>query len=82
MALNLGELNAVIDADDRGFNRTIDRVHRKLEGTSVKMGSLSGLLGGIGKATAFSAMASPIPWKASVIVPMTAAPEAPNATVA
>jgi phage-related protein len=70
VALNLGELNAVIDADDRGFNRTIDRVHRKMDLTGVKMGSLSGLLKGIGKATAFSAMATGAAGAASSLGPL------------
>jgi phage-related protein len=70
VALNLGELNAVIDADDRGFNRTIDRVHRKMEGTSVRMGSLSGLLGVLGKTTAFSAMATGIAGTTSSLGPL------------
>lgn len=70
MALNLGELNAVIDADDRGFHRTINRVHDKLDGTGKRMGVLSGLLGGLGKATAFSAMATGIAGAASAIGPL------------
>lgn len=32
MSLDLGELNAIIDADDRGFHRTIDRAGRRMSG--------------------------------------------------
>lgn len=70
MALNLGKLNAIIDADDRGFNRTINRVHDKLDGTGKKMGSLSGLLGGLGKTTAFAALATGAAGLASSLGPV------------
>lgn len=70
MALNLGELHAVIDADDKGFNRAIDRVHKKMELTGTKVGSLSGLLGALGKSTAFSAMATGAAGAASSIGPL------------
>lgn len=70
MALNLGELNAVIDADDRGFNRTINRVHDAMDRTGKKMGGLSNLLGVLGKATAFSAMATGAAGAASAIGPL------------
>lgn len=70
MALNLGELNAIIDADDRGFRRTIDRVHGRMEAVSKKMGGLSGLLGVLGKATAFTAIATGAAGAASAIGPV------------
>ena len=70
MALNLGELNAVISADDRGFRKTIDRVHDSMDRTGKKMGGLTGLLGALGKATAFSAMATGAAGAASAIGPL------------
>lgn len=70
MALNLGELNAVIDADDRGFYRTINRVHDAMDRTGKKMGGLSNLLGVLGKGTAFSAMATGAAGAASAIGPL------------
>jgi hypothetical protein len=70
VALNLGELNAIIDADDRGFNRTIDRVHDRMEKVSKKMGGLTGLLSVLGKATAFSALAAGAASAASSMGPL------------
>jgi phage-related protein len=70
MALNLGELNAIISADDRGFNRTIDRVHDKMEKVSKRMGGLTGLLSVLGKATAFSALAAGAAGAASSMGPL------------
>lgn len=70
MALDLGELNARISADDRGFSRTIDRVHKSLDGTGKRLGGLTGILGGIGKTTAFSAMATGIAGAASALGPL------------
>jgi phage-related protein len=70
VALDLGELNARISADDRGFSRTIDRVHKSLDGTGKRLGGLTGILGGIGKTTAFSAMATGIAGAASALGPL------------
>jgi hypothetical protein len=70
VALNLGELNAIIDADDRGFNRTIERVHDRMEKVSKKMGGLTGLLSVLGKATAFSALAAGAASAASSMGPL------------
>jgi phage-related protein len=69
LALNLGELNAIIDADDRGFRRTISRVHDKMDATGKKMGGLTGLLGVLGKATAFASLATGAAGLASALGP-------------
>ncbi|WP_026923290.1 phage tail protein [Glycomyces arizonensis] len=70
MALNLGELNAIIDGDDKGFNRTIDRVHRKMDDTAERMDGLTGMLKVLGKATAFSVLATGAAGAASAIGPV------------
>ncbi|GAB3224108.1 hypothetical protein GCM10027447_12380 [Glycomyces halotolerans] len=73
MALDLGELNAIIDADDRGFNRTVDRVDKRLGGLGRRMTSLTGILSVIGKTTALATIATGAAGAVASIGPLIAA---------
>ncbi|THV26011.1 phage tail protein [Glycomyces paridis] len=63
MSLNLGELHAIIDADDRGFHRTIGRVNDSLGDTSKRMQVIA-------KMSMFATMATGAAGAASAIGPL------------